>query len=172
VVDCDSGICLGNSLKPTEVAVHCTKVVVRNNFVTRAHENGILADFTQDCSILHNTVHDPVSRFGRLIRMVHDNDGLRVENNLLSGPPPLVETKSRITLRNNFSRDMTAAFAAPDKGDLRLTASATDAINKAEPLAEVTTDIDRNPRDSHPDFGAHEFVSPGERPPADKRPSR
>ena len=85
VVDCDSGICLGNSFKPPEVAFHCTGVVVRNNFVTRAHENGILADFTRDCAILHNTVHDPDSRHKRLIRLVDDNDGLRVENNLLSG---------------------------------------------------------------------------------------
>ena len=83
IVDCDSGICLGNSFKPPEVAFHCTGVVVRNNFVTRVPENGILADSTRDCAILHNTVHDPGSRHGRLIRLVHDNDGLRVENNLL-----------------------------------------------------------------------------------------
>ena len=97
VVDCDSGICLGNSFKPPDVAYHCTGVVVRNNFVTRAPENGILADFTRDCAILHNTVHDPDSRLGRLIRLVHDNDGLRVENNLLSGPGPLIETVSQVT---------------------------------------------------------------------------
>lgn len=172
VVDCDSGICLGNSFKSPDVAVHCTGVVVRNNFVTHAPENGILADYTRDCAILHNTVHDPASRSGRLIRLVHDNDGLRVENNLLSGPGPLVETASRITLRDNLSRDMTAAFVAPDKGDLRLTAAATAAIDRAAPLAEVTTDIDLKPRDSHPDLGANEFVAPGRRPPAVSRPSR
>ena len=98
VVDCDSGICLGNSFKPPGIACHCTGVLVRNNFVTRAPENGILADFTRDCAILHNTVHEPQSRFGRLIRVVHDNGGLRVENNLLSGPGPLVETQGRFTL--------------------------------------------------------------------------
>jgi hypothetical protein len=59
VVDCDSGICLGNSFKPEDVPVHCSKVTVRNNFVTRAHENGILADYTRDCDVLHNTIHDP-----------------------------------------------------------------------------------------------------------------
>ena len=63
---------------------HCTGVVVRNNFLCRVPENGILADYTRDCAILHNTVHDPESRLGRLIRLVHDNDGLRVVNNLLS----------------------------------------------------------------------------------------
>ena len=92
VVDCDSGICLGNSHKPDDVPIHCTGVVVRNNFVCRASENGILADYTRDCAILHNTIHDPRSRLGRLIRLVHDNDGLRVVSNLLDGPPPRIES--------------------------------------------------------------------------------
>ena len=26
VVDCDSGICLGNSFKPADIAVHCSRV--------------------------------------------------------------------------------------------------------------------------------------------------
>ena len=145
MIDCDSGICLGNSFKPPDVAYHCTGVVVRNNFVTRAPENGILADFTRDCAILHNTVHDPDSRHGRLIRLVHDNDGLRVE---------------------------TAAFVAADEGNLRLTAAATAAIDRAEPLAEVPADIDRTPRDAHPDLGAHEFVAAGESSPAGTRSPR
>jgi len=166
VVDCDSGICLGNSFKPPDVAFHCRGVVVRNNFVTRAPENGILADFTRDCAILHNTVHDPGSRLGRLIRLVHDNNGLRVENNLLSGPGPLIETVSQLTLRNNLSRDLSAAFVAADEGNLRLTAAATMAIDRAGPLADVAADIDRTPRGAHPDLGAHEFLAPRERSPA------
>ena len=146
IVDCDSGICLGNSHKPDDVAIHCTGVIVRNNFLCRVPENGILADYTRDCAILHNTVHDPRSRLGRLIRLVHDNDGLRVVNNLLSGPPPRNESGSQITLRGNLSGDFTAAFVAPEEGNLRLTAAATAAIDKAVPSPEVTTDIDRKPR--------------------------
>jgi hypothetical protein len=72
IVDCDSGICLGNSSKPADVAIHGTGIMVRNNFLCRVPENGILADYTRDCAILHNTVHDPRSRLGRLIRLVHD----------------------------------------------------------------------------------------------------
>ncbi len=166
VVDCDSGICLGNSFKPPGITCHCTNVLVRNNFVTRAPENGILADFTCDCAFLHNTVHEPNTRHGRLIRLVHDNDGLRVENNLLSGHEPLIETQSRFTLRNNLNRDMSSAFVAPDEGNLRLTANATVAIDRAEPLAEVPSDIDGTTRGTHPDFGAHEFIRPAEPAPA------
>ena len=172
VVDCDSGICLGNSFKPPGIAYHCTSALVRNNFVTRAPENGILADFTRDCTILHNTVHEPKSRFGRLIRVVHDNDGLRVENNLLSGPGPLVETQSRFTVRNNLSRDLSAVFVAASEGNLRLTAAATAAIDRAELLTEVPADIDGTPRDAHPDLGAHEFVSKEKTLPAGAEPPR
>jgi hypothetical protein len=160
IVDCDSGICLGNSHKPDDVDVHGTGIVVRNNFLCRVPENGILADYTRDCAILHNTVHDPQSRLGRLVRLVHDNDGLRVVNNLLSGAPPRIESASEITLRDNVSGDLTGVFVAPAEGNLRLTAAATAAIDKAMPLSEVTTDIDRKPRDTAPDIGAHEFVAP------------
>lgn len=162
VVDCDSGICLGNSSKPDDIPVHCTGVIVRNNFVTRAHENGILADYTRNCTIVHNTVHDPESRLGRLIRIVHHNPGLVVADNLLDGPPPRIESSSRIELRDNYSGDLRKAFVAPAEGNLRLTAAATAAIDRATPRPDVPNDIDRNPRGPAPDLGAHEF-----RPPAD-----
>ena len=156
IVDCDSGICLGNSHKPNDVTVHCTGIVVKNNFVCRAPENGILADYTRGCAILHNTVHEPQSRFGRMIRLVHENDGLRVVNNLLTGPPS-VETESRIEMHNNLTRDLSAGFVAPQEGNLRLTAAATEAIDRAVPLPQVPEDIDRQQRDNRPDVGAHEF---------------
>lgn len=160
IMDCDSGICLGNSHKPDDVSTHCTNVTVRNNFLCRVPENGILADFTRDGSILHNTVHDPRSRLGRLIRMVHDNDGLRVVNNLVSGPPPRVESSSKIVMRGNLIGDFTADFLDPDQGNLRLKATAKDVIDKAVPLSEVSTDIDRKPRGTVTDVGAHEFAAP------------
>jgi hypothetical protein len=158
IVDCDSGICLGNSHKPNDVPIHCTGVVVRNNFVCRASETGILADHTRDCAILHNTVHDPQSRLRRLIRLVHDNDGLRVINNLLSGPPPSVETNSHMMLHHNVSRDLTEMFAAPVEGNLRLTKGATEAIDRAAPLPDVLEDIDRQQRCGISDVGADELM--------------
>ena len=44
----------------------------------------------------------------------------------------------------------------PEEGNLRLTAAATDAIDRAVPVPAVTTDIDREPRGVTPDLGAHE----------------
>jgi hypothetical protein len=156
IVDCDSGICLGNSHKPADVALHATGCIVRNNSVTRAPENGILADYTRDCKILHNTIHDPASRLGRLIRIVHDADGLLVAGNLLSGPPVRNESSSRITLRDNREGEFTTLFADPAAGNLRLTRPTPEIVDAAPPRPEVPDDIDGRPWGPNPDIGAHE----------------
>lgn len=156
IIDCDTGICLGNSSRGAGTKIHCTRCIVRNNFVTRAPENGILADYTQDCKILHNTVYDPRSRLRRLIRLVHDNDGLLVANNLLSGPPMRIESQSRITFQNNLEKDVTGWLADPQAGDLHLTREAGGAIDRAAPVAGFDEDIDGEARGQRPDIGADE----------------
>ena len=158
-IDCDIGIALGNSSKPPELPVHCTGCVVRNNFVTRCPETGILADYTQDCQILHNTIHDPTSRLRRLIRLVHDNDGLVVAGNLLSGPAMRATTASKITQQANVTRDLTAVFRDPAGGDLHLSQRVAGVCDAAPPMPQVPTDIDREPRGTQPDIGADEWCS-------------
>jgi hypothetical protein len=158
IIDCDVGIALGNSWKPPDIDVHCTRVIVRNNFIVRCPESGIVADYTRDCLIAHNTIHDPANKLGRLIRLVHDNEGLRVVNNLLSGPPIKNESPSKVLLLNNLVvPDYSFAFVDARSGNLRLTAKAVEAIDKAIPLPEVVSDIDGKPRGPKPDIGAHEF---------------
>jgi hypothetical protein len=157
VIDCDMGIALGNSYRSPETKIHCTGFIVRNNFVTRAPESGILADYTNDCKILHNTVHDPHNRLRRLIRLVHDNDGLLVANNLLSGPEIRNESSSQITFKHNMEKELTAHFVDPAKGDLHLKESVIEFAGNAEPLPEVTEDIDGQPRSQTPDIGADEL---------------
>jgi lysophospholipase L1-like esterase len=158
IVDCDAGICLGNSYRPSDVPYHCLRCIARNNFVVRAPQGGIVADYTQNCKILNNTIYEPVSRLGRLIRLVHDNEGLVVANNLLSGPDVRNEASSRIVFVNNIAKDLTAALLDPAQGDLHITERATDVIDKAKPLPDVTTDIDGQPRGLRPDIGADEFI--------------
>lgn len=156
IIDCDSGICLGNSSR-AESTVHCTRFIVRNNFITRAPENGILADYTRDCKILNNTIHEPASRLGRLIRIVHDNEGLLVANNLLCGPPIRIESESKFTRSHNLKKDISRFLVAPSEGNLRLKADAVDVIDQGIALPEVTDDLDRKSRGPIPDIGAHEF---------------
>jgi hypothetical protein len=154
IIDCDVGIALGNSHKPPEVPVHATRCVVRNNFVTRAPENGIVADYTRDCQIVHNTIHDPTNRLGRLIRLVHDNDGLLVANNLLSGPPLRNESPSRIILRQNPATNLDHHFVDAVTGNLHLKTPLPDGVGPAEAVDGVVDDIDRQPRRDAPMLGA------------------
>ncbi len=156
-IDCDSGICLGNSYLPEGIRFHCVGCVVRNNFVVRCPENGILADYTQNCQILHNTIHDPASRLKRLIRIVHRNDDLLVANNLLSGPAMRVETNSAIKLAGNVTGEFADLFVDPGKGDLHLRRATPGIVDRGVTGLSVHEDIDRERRDVRPDVGADEF---------------
>lgn len=159
IVDCDKGICLGNAFLPKDrgVRLHARRCVVRNNFITRAPEAGILAAHTAGCRIVNNTVHEPKSRLRRLVRILGATGELLVADNILSGPPPRVETASGVTLKNNLIRDMTAAFADPAKGNLHLKKPHRDIVDRAAKRAAVTLDIDRQQRGPKPDIGADEF---------------
>ncbi len=161
IVDCDSGICLGNSYRPEGIQVHATRCVVRDNFVVRAPENGILADYTAGSRILHNTVHDPGSRLGRLIRLVHGNEGILVANNLLSGPGLRNESNGAVELRGNLVGDFTGSFAAPERGDLHLKAPLDGPQARTEPLPDARADIDREARPERPHVGADEPAARG-----------
>ena len=157
IIDCDAGICLGNPHRADGIKTHCHRCIVRNNFITRATEGGIVPVYTKDCKILNNSIHEPDSRLGRLIRIVFDNDGLLVANNLLSGPKIRNESDSNIRFVNNLEKDLTDTLANPMQGNLHLTVLASDVIDKAVPLSEITSDIDQKPRSTKPDIGADEL---------------
>lgn len=157
IIDCDTGICLGNSSARGERR-HANGFVVRNNFVVRCSENNILADHTRDCKILNNTVHDPEGRFGRLLRVVHANDGLLVTNNIFSGPRIVVEqTEGPIEVRGNLIRPVGNYFVDAAAGNLHLKETAADAIDRATVDNDVRHDIDGQPRGGKPDLGADEL---------------
>jgi len=157
IINCDAGICLGNPHRPKDVVIHCTGCIVRNNFVANATEGGIVPVYTKDCKILNNTVFEHNSRLGRLIRIVFDNDGLVVANNLLAGPRIRIESESRITFIGNIEEAPTDTLVNPAQGDLHLLPGAREAIDKAVELPEVTDDIDGHARGESPDIGADEL---------------
>lgn len=154
IVDCDSGICLGNSYRGAETQIHCRRCTVRNNFLTRCPENGILADYTEDCLIAHNSIHDPSSRLKRLIRLVHDNRGLAIVNNLLSGPPMRIETQSVVQVEGNLTRDAAEWFADPARGDLHLKAGWAEAAGEVRAIDRAPEDFDHEPRRPTTEAGA------------------
>jgi lysophospholipase L1-like esterase len=158
VIDCDQGVCLGNSARGQEGLVHATDCTVRNNFVVRCPENNLFAAFTKGCQFLHNTVHDPQGRFRRLLRAADANEGLVVAGNVFSGPEIPAENRAgQITFRDNLNRDVAAYFRDPAAGDLRLVAAATDAIDRGPEPPLVKDDFEGQPRKGRPDLGADEF---------------
>ena len=157
VIDCDQGICLGNSSRGDESLHHATVCVVRNNFIVRCPEGHLFASFTTGCRFLHNTVHDPQGRFRRPLRATGANEGLEVAGNVFSGPEvPPENREGTIDFHDNLNRDVTAYFRDPDRGDLRLLPTAVDAIDRGPEPALVTDDILKQPRRGRPDLGAAE----------------
>jgi hypothetical protein len=158
ILDCDTGISLGNGMRQPDAKVHCTRFLVRNNFVTRCPEGAITATFTRDCKIVHNSIHDPANRQRRSIWVVQDNDGLVIANNLCSSPPiAIAKDAGRVEARNNLERPVPEAFVEAAKGNLHLTREAKGIIGRGAPLPDVSEDIDRKPRGRNPTLGAHEL---------------
>lgn len=156
VIDCDSGICLGNYYRAEGTRWHAHSCLVRNNFVVRCEENGILAARTRDCRIVHNTIHHPTSRLGRLIWALEDNDGLLVANNLLDGPDVLVTASGTITRHDNLSGGRWGDYFADARGgNLRLVQPLP--VNCPR-LPHVPDDIDRRPLPEPACPGAHQWV--------------
>jgi hypothetical protein len=145
VLDGDVGIALGN---PSRVGdwTHCTRCEVRNNMVANCPETGLLAVYTKDCRVVHNTVFEPKSRQGRLIWAQQENDGLLVAANLLVGGAPRLGGKGKITDKANITVDGTSdLFADPAQGDLHLHAGVPKLTLKDQmPFAKQ--DFDGNQR--------------------------
>ncbi|HVR75681.1 MAG TPA: hypothetical protein VMT52_15205, partial [Planctomycetota bacterium] len=122
-------------------------------------EAGIFAAYTQRSKILHNTIHDPENALQRLIRVAHENDGLVVAGNLLSGPPMRLESEKGVDVGGNVTADMTALFAGVEEGNLHLTAAAAPAPDARERSPDALSDFDGEPRGERPGVGADEVLA-------------
>lgn len=167
IINCDRGICLGNGHRKKDKAtgkvilpIHDTRMIVRNNMITGGDgfDVGILCEFTQDCKILNNTVHDTLNRSKRGIRIVQDNDGLIVKNNIMSGQKIRIEKYTGvIKVEDNLEQFVPDYFVDGANGNLRLTDKAVEAIDKAVAVEDVAVDIDGVERGKKPDLGADEL---------------
>ena len=123
LLDCDIAIALGNPA--LEFAKqHAVECVARNNFISHCPETGILACYTKDCRIAHNTIHDPDSSRRRLIWVQNANDDLRVADNLLIGPPIQITSDSRIVQAGNVVKQRLADSTDAEAGQDALPPSA------------------------------------------------
>jgi hypothetical protein len=79
----------------------------------------------------------------------------------LGDSPVHLRDSATAAVAGNFLTARPGMFVNPAAADLHLLSSATNAIDKASPLATVTNDIDGDlrPKGARPDIGADEFTS-------------
>ncbi len=85
---------------------------------------------------------------------MHDNAGLAVVNNLLSGPPMRVETESPVRRAGNLTVDAAGWFVDVARGDLHLSNEPPEAARRADRIGPVAEDFDCQPRRPLTDVGA------------------
>jgi hypothetical protein len=114
--------------------------------VANCPETGLLAVYTEECRIVHNTIFEPKSRQGRLIWAQQENDGLLVAANLLVGSAPRLEGKGKINnTANVVLKDSDGLFVDAAQGNLHLHGPAPKATQTDhKPLTKH--DFDRRER--------------------------
>jgi len=161
VIGCDRGLCLGNAWLPPTSTYHIEGGMIRNNFITNPSAEAIEIGFTNDVSIINNTIYRTDG--GRGIRDTGYDDpagpvystNTFIENNLVNAAQ--VDAPNADMGTHNLIGYLTGYFVDAAAGDLRLTANATGAIGQGVLLTDAPTDIDGTERHSPTDIGAYEF---------------
>jgi hypothetical protein len=156
IVHCDRGIALGNpsgSSNYQEGMLHAYDCVCRNNMIVAGPDAGIELAWVDGVQVQHNTVWRQDLK-GRGIRCIERLANVEIANNLVRGALQLTGSENA---RSNLAGPLDGLFVDPAAGDLRLKASAVEAIDQGVPLKGLTDDIDRRARGARPDLGAAEF---------------
>jgi hypothetical protein len=158
IVNCDRGIAFGNPGQSTannagEPLVYVADATIRNNFIAGGPDCGIELWYSRGIKVYHNSIWRPDRNWNRGIRVGTGTTRTDIANNLVHGEIRLEGGQAE--LRNNFAGRLQGYFVDPSSGNLALTSSATNAIDRALPL-EVKEDIRRQPRATQPDLGAWE----------------
>lgn len=160
MIDCDRGVAFGNPGQSTaniegQPPAYVSDAIIRNNFIAGGPDCGIELWYAEGIKVYHNSIWRPERNWQRGIRLGTGTSGTEIANNLVHGE--IRFEGGQAELRDNLSGRLDGYFADPQSGDLRLTPSATGAIDQGVSLPEATEDIRRRPRDGRVDLGAWEF---------------
>jgi hypothetical protein len=162
LVDCYRGVAFGN---PSQSGVNHTGGIVRNNFVYSSLEHDVAIEMTraQDWLVANNTALLPNPAPGLTWGMearYSESEGTFAYN--LTNMAIINRDGAQGTLTGNVTTAQSDWFVDAASGDLHLLSTATDAIDQALPLAEVTDDYDGDlrPIGPAPDVGADEYGVP------------
>ena len=171
-IECDRAIALGLSWPDSGLARDGESTydhqggIVRNNFIYRAGAGdiGVTANFARDFKIYHNTVLlNDTFPWGAIEYRFSVSTG-EIRYNLTDAPIWQRDEASAI-VAGNVTNAEASWFADAGTGDLHLRETATEAIDQATSLDDVSDDYDgeTRPHGPAPDVGADEYGSP---PPA------
>ncbi|HUW84766.1 MAG TPA: hypothetical protein VMZ31_18440 [Phycisphaerae bacterium] len=193
VIRCGHAISIGNPSGPSGSHVdpwHAVGGMIRNNFILRANlsiDNWALElDNTKDFKVYNNTIYSDDATYFRTVQIYDEaSEGLTtnldIQQNILRGRILDLTVNGGWTIEavramgnivdGDGSQVVPAWFVDAANADLHLTDLATDAIEQADTLADVTEDIDGDARPVGlgPDFGADEYIPElfSSEPPAD-----
>ncbi len=162
IMGCDRDIAFGNPSR--SVPYHSTDCIIRNNFVVGGASFALELCASNNLKVYNNTVY--CSNSGASAVHVYDGvtTGLKIYSDIIRGQIFLNNAGGTVTADTTGSivgsSPVASWFVDATNADLRLTSSATAAINQGQVLAEVTNDYFALPRDSQPDKGAYEYVPP------------
>lgn len=141
--------------------------IIRNNFVFASDAGLFSSEYGFDCGIclwqacgaqiFNNTVVSTQAPFSS-IEWRFDNTDIELRNNLVSHN--LRDRGGTAVLSHNLQNAPLSLFVDAASGDLHLLGTATAAIDQAIALAEVSDDVDGEPRPAGaaPDIGADEVL--------------
>jgi hypothetical protein len=135
--------------------------IIRNNVIWsgigRLFDSGIGLEQAHGVKVYHNTVYagDGFSS----IDTRFPNSNPLIKNNLVS-LPMTVRDGGRPSMEGNVDSASADMFVDAATGDLRLRATATQAIDRGVDVpGDVPDDVSGHARDAMPDLGAHEYVA-------------
>jgi len=162
IVDCARGIGVG-----LRAEVYGT--MIRNNTIfsrfagSAEHDVGIIVERAHDTQILNNTVFfSSPDAYPNAIEYRWDTtSGLTIRNNLTNG---MIRARNGASaaLGANVTAAAAGLFADPTSGDLHLAAcDDPSVVGAGEVLADVTDDMDAEPRGATNDVGADDCAAGG-----------
>jgi len=167
VIGCNKGIAYGNPYNPKNI-YHAENSIIRNNFIVRLSGNdiGLELCYLKNVKVYNNTIYSDDPNYFRVVHILDKaavrNVNLHLAYNIIRGRILDNTVAADYTLTGNIIGFTVQPdwFVDPLNGDLHLTRNAAPAIDGAEPLPEVSEDIDGHPRPlgNAPDVGADEFL--------------
>ena len=147
IINCDRGICFGNSAAPDgrladNYYYHVNGGIIRNNMIVSNKAEAIELGWVKDVNVYNNTIYRTDGGRGIRDSGAELSVNTVIENNILRSATLVNQQNATIGKHNLISDNIPDSyFVNPETGNLRLTSEAIEAIGKGAVLDKVEDDI-------------------------------